>query len=492
MATPSPPQRDSALLRALRQEFIFKLQEDWDTRWKPLGHGESFAGLSALPNQARFVTQLFEHVYETLTRRFGSRAAANDFMIDHERTLARFLSDTYDKGFSAKTRNTIACYVGYDSFADFVRQYREAHDPPPAVTVISLLPVPVLRQVLRLPPSDAISLASGRPWRRWALGALVLVAGFGLVWAYASYRRTRPLPSDAGNRVVLREATRNAAVSPCWVTFDYDFSALGLDSLYLHQGGSVGIEEAQQAVSPAKGRLSLGFYKGGVKLLTLRHRDQVVKRLPLTVPTGGWNCYVAGPGWVHPDFIKKHYVREGCLFVNPNESIIDPQIRSYFMTHHYLSQRFGVGLDSLTLECRIQNKPDAFGISCYDTRLTLVDEQANEVAVEFIRSGCAERSTRPGEILQPVSLPDRRALGVSLPRILDRFYLLRVVLKNGILTTYLDDRQASSNPYPRGFGGLAEVRFKFKGSGKVDFLRLSHSHTGRAVYADDFGGPAGE
>lgn len=492
MATSTSTNPDAVLLRALREELVHKLQDDWETRWKPLGHGETFAGLSVLPNQARFITQLFEHVYETLTRRFGSRAAANDFMIDHERTLARFLSDTYDKGFSAKTRNTIACYVGYDSFADFVRQYREAHDPPPAVTVISLLPVPVRRQVLRLPPSATVPLISGRSWWRWALGALVLAAAFGLVWAYAPYRRARPLPPGVGDRVVLREATRNAAVSPCWVTFDYDFSALGLDSLQLHHGGAAGIEEVQQPLSPAKGRLSLGFYKGGVKLLTLRHRDQVVKRLPITVPTDGWNCFVAGPGWVHPDFIKKHYVREGCLFVNPTESIIDPQIRSYFMTHHNLSRRFGVGLDSLTLECRIQNKPDAFGISCYDTWLTLVDDRANQLTVEFIRSGCAERSTRPGETLRPLPLPDRRALFVSLPRILDRFYLVRVVLKNGVLTTYLDGRRFSANPYPRGFSGLAEVRVKFKGSGKVDFLHLRHAHTGREVYADDFGGPAEE
>ena len=265
--------QNALLLRALRQELVTKLQEDWESRWKLLGHGEAYAGLNALPNQARFVAQLFGDVYETLTQRFGSRAAANDFMIDHERTLARFLSETYEKGFSLKTRNTVTCYVGYQNYPDFVRQYREAHDPPPAVTVISLLPVPMRRQVLRLPSSSGIVLTPGRSWRRWTLGSLALAVGLLAAWGYSQYRRTRRIPANETAKVVLREVARNAAVSPCWVMFEYDFSALGLDSLQLYHGGSVGIEEVQQHLSPAKGRLSLGFYKGGIKLLTLRHRN---------------------------------------------------------------------------------------------------------------------------------------------------------------------------------------------------------------------------
>lgn len=495
MTSPSQINKETSLLRALRQELVGKIQEDWESRWKPLGHGESFSGLANLPSQTRFVNQLFEDIYDTLTRRFSSRAAANDFMIDHERTLARFLSDSYAKGFSVKTRNTIASYVGYQNYADFVRQYRETHEPPPSVTVLSLLPIPVRRELLHLPrlaaPHRVRQPTSRRRKALW-ISSLVLIASLLGGWSYWQYRQTRRLTAVETALVSFREVSRNAPTNPCWVTFDYDFSALGLDSLTLQHGGTVGIEEGHQTLRSAKGRYSLAFYKGGMHLLTLRHRDQIVKRIPVLIPTGGWNCYVAGPGWVHPDFIPAHYIQAGCLFVNPDKSIIDSQIRSYFMTHHYLARQFAVSLDSLTLECRLQNKPDAFGISCYDTKLTLADDQSHELTIEFMRPGCSERTTKSGDPLRPAARSDRRTLDASFPLILDRFYVLKIVLKNGVMTIYLDGQRFSANAYPSGFGNLREARYKFKGSGKVDFLRLTNSYTGRLIYFDDFGGPAVE
>ncbi len=494
MVGASQSDKDVVLLQALREELVRKLQEDWDTRWKPLGHGASFSGVSSLPNQSRFFTQLFEDIYDTLTRRFGSRAAANDYMIDHERTLARFLNEAYTRGFSVKTRNTIACYVGYKDYADFVRQYREVHDPPPAVTILSLLPVPTRRELVHVPrltDSDRIWQPVSRRQTIVWVAALGIIGLLLVAWSYEYYQQTRRLTTAEAATVVFREVSRNAPTNPCWVTFAYDFSALGLDSLLLHYGGSLGAEEeSQRTIRQPKGKLNVAFYKGGIKLLTLRHRDQVIKRIIVMVPSEDWGCYVAGPDWIHPDFTPRQYHRDNCLFVNPDVSIIDPKIRSYFMTHHYRTDQYAVDMDSLTIEYRLQNKPDAFGISCFDTRLTLADAHVNQLAIEFIRPGCREFTTQPGDTLQPQPLTDRTAFELAFPQILDRFYTVKLVLTNGVVTTYMDNRLLSRNTYRHSFGRLRQLEVKFKGSGKIDFFRLTNSYTGRLIYADDFGGPA--
>lgn len=501
MASQSQPVSDSLLLQALRNELIVKLQEDWETRWKPRGHGQTFLGVSNLPNQARFYTQLFEAIYDSLTGRFGSRAAANDFMIDHERTLARFLDESYTKGFSLKTRNTIACYVGYQSYADFVRQYRETHEPSPSVTVISLLPVPIRRELRHIPgtsdyrmPAPGYIRLTGRPRRTWPFWVLLALIGLGMgSWGYLYYRQIRELTLAETKTVLFREVGRNALTNPCWVTFDYDFQALGLDSLVLHYGGSLGAEEeSERTIYEPKGNLSVAFYKGGIKLLTLRHRNQVIKRVVVMVPSDEWGCFVAGPDWSHPDFTARQYYRDNCLFVNPDSSIIDPKIRSYFMTHYYRAARYAIDMDSLTVEYRIQNKPDAFGISCFDTRITLADSAVNQIATEFIRPGCREFTTLPGDTLQPQPLPDRTAFELAFPLILNRFYTVKTVLTNGTATTYLDGKLLSRNTYSHSFGRLRQLEVKFKGSGKIDFFRLTNSYTGKPIYADDFGGPAVE
>ncbi|GAB3642961.1 hypothetical protein [Spirosoma arcticum] len=496
MTSPSQIDKETSLLRALRQELVTKIQEDWESRWKPLGHGESFSGLHNLPSQTRFVNQLFEDIYDTLTRRFGSRAAANDFMIDHERTLARFLNDSYAKGFSVKTRNTIASYVGYQHYADFVRQYREVHEPPSPVTVLSLLPVPFRRELLHIPRLSAPNQVRQFTPRRQKALWISLSVTFALLlggWSYWQYRQTRRLTPAETATVTFREVSRNAPTNPCWVTFDYNFSKLGLDSLVLHYGGSLGAEEeSQRTISQPKGRLNVAFYKGGIKLLTLRHRDQIVRRIVVMIPSDGWGCYVAGPNWIHPDFMPRQYYRDNCLFVNPEISIIDPQIRSYFMTHLYRTGQWAVDMDSLTVECRLQNKPDAFGISCFDTRLTFADTQVNQFAIEFQRPGCREFTTQSGDTLQSQPLPDRTAFDVSVPKILDRFYILKTVLTNGIATTYIDGKLFSRNTYRHSFSNLRQLEVKFKGSGKVDSFRLTNSYTGRLIYFDDFGGPAVE
>lgn len=495
MVSESQPDKDAILLVALRNELISKIQEDWDILWKPSGHGDYFSSLQNLPNQARFLNQLFEDIYDTLTNRFESRAAANDYMIDHERTLARFLSESYTKGFSLKTRNTIATYVGYRDYADFVRQYRETHEPPPSVTIVSLLPVPMRRELIHLPASTSVQqqwrpLAPRRTLLWWiSLGVLLLLAG--AIWGYRQYRQLRYLTVSEAATVIFREVSRNAPTNPCWVTFDYDFSALGLDSLLLHYGGSLGAEEeSQRSITQPKGKLSVAFYKGGIKLLTLRHRDQVIKRVIVMVPSDNWGCYVAGPNWIHPDFTPQQYYRDNCLFVNPDVSIIDPQIRSYFMTHHYRAAPWPVDIDSLTVECRLQNKPDAFGISCFDTRLTFADSKVNQFAIEFRRPGCLEFTTQSGDTLLPQPLPDRTALDVSFPKILDRFYVVKVVLTNGVATTYIDGKLVSRNVYRHSFDHLRQLEVKFKGSGKIDFFHLTNSYTGQLIYTDDFGGPA--
>ncbi|MBD2705070.1 hypothetical protein IC229_30875 [Spirosoma sp. BT702] len=494
MAPESPLDKDAILLVALRHELVIKLQEDWDVLWKPRGHGDSFSTIANLPNQARFLSQLFEDIYDTLTNHFESRAAANDYMIDHERTLARFLSESYTKGFSLKTRNTIATYVGYRDYADFVRQYRETHEPPPSVTVVSLLPVPIRRELVHLPryatthrPWKPLSLRRKLFW--WVVLSVLLLAWF--IWGYQQYRQLRYLTASETAAVVFREVGRNAPTNPCWVRFEYDFSALGLDSLMLHYGGSLGAEEeSQRSITRPKGNLSVAFYKGGIKLMTLRHRDQIIKRIIVMVPSDNWGCFVGGPDWTHPDFTPRQYYRDNCLFVNPDISIIDPKIRSYFMTHLYKAHHWSIDMDSLTAECRIQNKPDAFGISCFDTRLTFADTKVNQFAIEFRRPGCLEFTTQSGDTLLPQPLPDRKAFEVSFPKILDRFYNVKVVLANGVATTYMDGKLVSRNPYRHSFNHLRQLEVKFKGSGKIDFFRLTNSYTGQPVYTDDFGGPA--
>ena len=115
--TYSKGQQDLIILEKLRSQLFFKIENEWQDKWEK--YGTTFRGFDNLTSLNAFLEDLLDDIEETIKTKLGLKATAA--ILISKDSLRRFIQKSQIGIIKLKTRHTIAYYLGYDGWEDFVR-----------------------------------------------------------------------------------------------------------------------------------------------------------------------------------------------------------------------------------------------------------------------------------------------------------------------------------------------------------------------------------
>jgi hypothetical protein len=466
-------------INSLRSEILAKITDEWKEKWAK-NHGATFTEISNLLSQDAFFEDLRLDIGKMLFDKLGNDPAVIKRNPSTD-TFGRFFDENYEKSFTKNTLDILAQYAGYEDFTAFKNQ-QFTESVAPIINVYTLVNSPreiseIPKYIYELPQRQK---ANRWRWLAFFSGCFLAFCGY---YYWFKYRPFRTLNNTEIAQLKFEVSGQNNSYNPSQVSFDYDFSQLGVDSLKLSFADNRGVSEQSFAkLTGRKGTYKFDFYKPGLHFVEVRHLDQMLKRVPVYVKSHGWACWYNRVDWINTNYAYKRFYNDGILFLHP-EKIANASHRNDYIQIIRRVEDFDISTDSLTLEYDIKSSPDDYAISCYTHLIQLAFNSNKRFSIGFGREGCSEFTPKN---TPPLLLKDSQDYNLSFPHIFYEWTHLKVSWKNKRVKLWLDDQLITDfqNNIPN--GKLIALNFDSKGSAMYDNVRISNSYTQKAVFEDDF------
>ena len=465
-------------INRLRSEILAKIADAWTDKWDK-NHGTTFTEISNLLSQEAFFEDLRIEIRLMLAKKYGEREALDRNLSTD--TLGRFFDIDYPRTFSKNTLDILAQYADFEDFTSFKNQ-QFAEPVAPIINVYALVNSP--REIAEI-PKYIYELPQRQKANRWRwlaffVGCSVAFCGY---YYWFKYRPFRTLSQAEIAQLKFEITAQNNDRNPCQVSFDYDFSKLGVDSLQLNFGENRGVREhhLDKLINP-KGTYQFDFYKPGLHLVEVDYLDQLLKRVPVYVKSHGWACWYSTMNWTNTNYAYKRFYRDEIVFLHPDR-IANASHRNDYLQYIRRAEDFGISTDSLTLEYDIKYSPDDYAISCYTHNVQLSSDSNKRISFSFGREGC---SAFTPQNTAPLINPDSEDFVLAFPHIFYEWTHLKITWKNKRIKLWLNDQMITDSPNNVPTGKLIALDFLSKGSAMYDNVRISNSYTQKVVFEDDF------
>lgn len=300
------------------------------------------------------------------------------------------------------------------------------------------------------------------------------------------------------NRSEYKFSVKNpTGIIPHTIEFDYDISNLKEDSVYL-DCGYVHPVLAYQKILLDKNKQSIRhcFQIPNCYTVRLIAEKTVLAETQVQVCSQGWITMFKGMNTSNEslnikaekvfqygldDFINDT-VNDGFLYFSP-KTLLDHGMESrkvYYLESRNI-QHYNAVADDCELEIRFKNDPAEGGISCFDSKFSILGKKGSTDVV-FMQKGCSRWSRiNVSEVTKDGEYNDMTALS----RDLSNWSTLKVVNKNQLATIFIDDKCIYTCPYTQPMDSIKGLVLFFKGSAKVDYIKLMNEHKS-IVFADNF------
>lgn len=431
---PDNPPSDGELIRLL-QAFRAKLEAEWPTKWS--SHGPAFAGVEELPSKNAFYNDLADALNDTYKNRYGIHAAAHREIKVH--TVRRIMEEGAVRNYDERTRDLLAVYLGYASWFE----YRVGTE---SATPLQVRSSPLLRR----------GLLAG-------IVAVILLALGSLYW-YGNQRTL--LPSE--RLTLLGDSLVHA---PGQVKVHYDLRGLDFDRAYVAHGNRQVVPQRQEGVLTFTADMPQG------SPVQLYVDDKLMAEVTLLIGSDGWEGFM--------DLLipldKSTFYHDGLLHL-PGDLCPTDNEKEYYPA--FLNFReYGLSADAMLFEARVLNNAAIGGQWAYDVSVDLVGGRQRAYfnvlapdALLYAQAGVAEvRRTGSKD-------KNLKALGY----IMNDWCVLSMRIENHTAVIRIDGREVLSIPYRESLGDLRGIQFYMKGSGAVDWVRVTDLESDEVKYFDDF------
>ena len=434
---PDTPPSDKELTYLL-QEFRAKLEDEWATKWTD--HGTAFAGVEELPSKNAFYNDLADALNDAYKNRYGIHAAAHREIKVH--TVRRIMEEGATRNYDERTRDLLSVYLGYESWIAY-----------------------------RMGRGDAPSPASKSPSRtlRWGLlaVAVILLALGGLYW-YGIPRTLLP-----GERLTL--VGDSLVHAPGAVKVHYDLRGLDFERAYVAHGAKQIIPQRKEGV------LTFDVDMPQSSPVQLYVDDKLVTEVPILVESDGWEGFMN----LRVPLEKSTFYRGGLLHL-PGSLYPTANGKEYYPAFRN-GRDYGVSADAMLFEARVLNNAAIGGQWAYDVSVDLVGSQQRAYfnvlapdALLYAQAGVAE-TKRTGSKDEGL-----KRLGFTMTD----WCVLSMRIENHTAVIRIDGKEALSIPYRESLGKLRGIQFYMKGSGAVDWVKVTDLEANEVKYFDDFLGEA--
>jgi hypothetical protein len=355
------------------------------------------------------------------------------------------------------TKNALAIFLGFRNWEDFFINHQNV-----AFSV----------EEKDIEVVEAKSAHETNRWKRAFFVSIFIsigVLGYFVIKKYS-------LQEDYKPRIAGRYTYGKA---PLTTAFYYDISKLKGDNYYLE------IDPRKIPLSKGLNYTSVKFTDPGYFKVKLMSEGEELSVINVHALSDGWYCQLGSPSF-NDNYVvaNTNILADGKLFISP--ALIAQQgadtTQEYWVKYRNIKD-FNCEADNCTLEAKIQNSKLSGGPSCYDAELEIVAE--NDFSIfRFVEEGCSRWAyAEISEVILDGNFNNLEAITTDLssPKI------VKLELKNKVGTIYFDDKPVYKLSYRKPLGKLKGIGFTFKGSGRVDDVRLLNG-SGKTVYFEDFNG----
>jgi hypothetical protein len=364
----------------------------------------------------------------------------------------------YDSLPNTHTLNTLAQYLGYDSWRDLA-----AKNPP------------ILNPPTGQPPAStaATTPPRRRGFRRIWLGAPLLILILAIL-LFLHGQQPPPQPQDfsfSSKKVVT-------AGLPNSVIFDYDASRSPDDSVIIQQSWDT---TRRVKVSRDGHQYTSIYYYPDFYHATLRVHGQVVKTHSLLIQSDGWLPLIErDPVPVY--FKKEEAIHDGKIGLTP-EQVRDKNIplQPSAPTVMFTNVRdFGdIYSDHFTFETSVKNDYSEGSAACQLTRIYLLCE-GTAIWIPLCAKGCISTTDLYFTYFYTSGKrEDLSNFGVDF----SNYVKLRIESDSGRASIFVNDHLAYTVPRHIRRSKIIGIMYRFQGAGSVDYVYLSN---GKDTYRDDF------
>lgn len=153
----------------------------------------------------------------------------------------------------------------------------------------------------------------------------------------------------------------------------------------------------------------------------------------------------------------------------------------YYTVHRNIMD-YGLSGDNFRLKVKFKNGPQNGGISCFDSRCTIISEHSLSY-VWMMEENCQQFcELKFGENHFQGETSDLSFLAMDL----SDWNILNIEVVDKNATVYINDAKIYEESYTQSSGEIKGLQFRFKGSGMVDNVLMT-SVMNDTVYYDDFG-----
>jgi len=496
--------KDKIFLQELREQFLQKLVDEWNQKWQP--DFDEFQNFEAINNKSAFIEAILVDIELCLFQKLKGQSSKYLFSKDF---LRRFIYEygSKDVRIQSHSRTGIALYLDYESWENFVSQNQIDDSQNISVNYInideSFLPIFLKKQSLIFDNQSFDDFKEQKPnYRKYIYGFLGVLTLLSISFLGCRFWQNRDFTRKDLNNIKF-EIIKTVGIYPQSVRIKYDVSSLpNVKDIEIETGvGKIITASKVEGYSIVSQKItdtvSQTYFYPGIYKLALLVNKKVVKNLYHVVYSQrnlwtAWGFGVAyGKDWTTNINPTNKYIKDGVFHFDSkhlfNEIKSEDDMNN---SVHVLSQDFGVNFDSTQFETRIKNPQNEGGESCYDMRISFFDKNFNSIVAKFTTIGCTDFAMLlAGKTY--FRIQNNKQKNIDLDEFgvnQDEWNVFGFRVKGNVLEVFVNHKLAFKGNFVtrEPFAGLVDARITFKGTGSIDWVKISNSFTGKVVYQTDF------
>jgi hypothetical protein len=382
--------------------------------------------------------------YETLSARIHDRTAITLSVATLKRLWGKI---RYDSKPTPTTLNTLAQYLGYENW----RSFRVSEEANRRKHVVAEVKKPARKGMWLIP-----------------VAVLLIVS---LLFISKKDKKLDPTLFSFTSKKVVDFGVPNTVV------FDYDATAASdNDSILVQQSWDTRLS---RPVKRDQRQHTSVYYIPGFFEAKLVVNKQIVKEHNLIIKTDGWLPLVEQEGT--PVYFKSTEVIHDGVLQLPIETIQSSNIQLQPVapwTAYYNVRDFGeLTSDDLVFETALKNDYKSGSNPCQYAEIRLQFE-GPAVLIPLSAKGCVSNI---GIADTDGTKQDLSAFGSDF----NDWVNVKCVIKDKIAEIFVNNASAIRLKVTGGRAKMVEIGYRFKGSGSVDFVKLSNN-SGKIFYDEDF------
>jgi hypothetical protein len=359
------------------------------------------------------------------------------------------------------TLDALAIYIGFESWESFLKH--SAHEVEGAHNL----------NISREPNSFS-KKKSAKQAMFLPLMILIIIITTAIALFIFKYR----------NPAVIFKVMNREGIVPHTVSFELDISRFGarqvfVDFDFVHpQDGGLFLVEPEQKL------LNHTYQVPNIYYPKLMLDNKVIASEMVVVESNDWVIFYNKPNepkyWVNNMFQNPEY-NDYMTFSKQDIARHNRDTLDIFYTVHRKIMDFGLSGDNFKFEMKFKNSVQNGGISCFDSRLSILCEQQN-LFIWMVEPNCNQYCRlKYGEKNYFGRDSDLSFLAMDL----SDWLVMRVEVVDKSLSIYMNNEKTYEGLYKEVAGDIKGLQMRFKGSGMVDYMLMT-SIENDTVYFDDF------